>query len=249
MNNIHLKLTHIIAVLALISTIYSCDKDDTLMYGTSTMGNIVDGKFISDQGNIYNIVDQTCSGDLMSMKRAFIVCDILNETSKGSENEYDIRLTNIWSVLTKDIMSPTNITTEMLVQDPVHVEYAWISGGYMNLYVMFPSKVGSTTSHLINLVHEGCMIDSETKEEVSGTYHFSLRHNSFEDKIAPPQSLDYVMRGGYVSFPLSKYITEKEADFTIEWVWHTTVGEGLTSELETKSLTAEYTSEGFQHEK
>ena len=241
------KITSIITAIAVVCSISSCEKDNTIQYNNSTMGNIVDGQFISDQGNIFNIVDQTCIGDLMSMKRAFIVCDVLNKTAGGEKNEYDVRLTQIGSVLAKDIVPNENTTADMLIQAPGHVEYAWVSGGYMNLFIMFPVKVGSTTSHFINLVHEGCMIDPDTKEEISGTYRFSLRHNSYEDKITPPQTVDYVLSGGYVSFPLSTYITEKEAEFSIEWVWHKTVGEGLTSETEIKSLTTKYTSDGFQH--
>ena len=232
-------------MIAATISILACQKDNTIMYNNSTMGNIVDGQFISDQGNIFNVVDQTCIGNLNEQKRAFIVCDVLNRTEGGKENEYDIRLNTIASVLTKEVVNKEDINDEMSVQDPIHVKYAWVSGGYINLYILFPIKEGSTTSHLINLVHEGCMIDSETNEEVSGTYRFSLRHNSYEDKIMPPQTIGYVLAGGYVSFPLSSFISEKEAEFTIEWPWHKTLGESLTSETETKSLTTKYSSEGF----
>ena len=34
----------------------SCQKDDTLAYNNMTMGNIVEGKIVSDQGNKFNIV-------------------------------------------------------------------------------------------------------------------------------------------------------------------------------------------------
>lgn len=225
----------------------SCQKDDTLQYNNATMGNIVNGVFISDQGNRFNVVDQQCIGDLTSMQRAFIVCDVLNKTAGGSENEYDVRVNQIATVVTKDPVLHTNVTAEMMTQDPVHIENAWISGGYINMFIMFPSKVGSTTSHLINLVHEGGIIDGETKEEIPGTYRFTLRHNSNGDKITPPQVVDYVLAGGYVSFPLHSYITEKEADFSIEWTWHKNAGAGLSSETEVKTLEAKYTSDGFQH--
>ena len=117
----------------------------------------------------------------------------------------------------------------------------------LNLFIIFPVKAGSTTSHLINLVHEGCMTDAETKEEISGTYRFTLRHNSFGDKIEQPLTADYILTGGYVSFPLSSYISEKEAQFAIEWVWHKNVGAGLSSETETRAISTTYTSDGFQH--
>lgn len=229
------------------SLMISCQKDDTLQYNNSTMGNIVDGRFVSDQGNVFNVVDQQCLGKLDTMKRAFVVCDVLNKTAGGADNEYDVRVNQIATVLTKDPVYHVNTTAEMLVQDPIHIEYAWISGGYINLFVMFPVKSGSTTSHLVNLVHEGGIIDPETKEEIAGTYRFTLRHNSNGDKITPPQTVDYVLSGGYVSFPLSTYVTEKEADFRIEWTWHKNVGGGLSSETLVKTLDGKYTSDGFQH--
>jgi hypothetical protein len=245
MNSIKKGLIYLAAILA-GTFMTSCEKDNTLQYNNATMGNMVDGIFVSDQGNRFNIVDQRCDGQLDEMKRAFIVCDVLNKSAGGGENDYDVRLNHIASVLTKDVVLHTDVTEEMIIQDPIHIENAWISGGYINMVIMFPSKVGSSTSHLINLVHEGGMTDQQTKEEIAGTYRFTLRHNSFEDKIST-QPADYVMAGGYVSFPLSTYITEKEADFSIEWTSHISVGAGLSSETEVKSLKGKYTSDGFQH--
>ena len=91
-----------ITVLSLASV--SCAKDDTLYYSNLTMGNIVDGKFISDQGNIFNIEEQECTGNLESLSRAMILCDVLKKT-EGSENEYDIRLIDFVSVLEKDALT------------------------------------------------------------------------------------------------------------------------------------------------
>lgn len=239
-------VAYIISAIICLAAI-SCKKDNTIQYNNATMGNVVAGRFVSDQGNTFNVVDQNCLGKLDTMKRAFIVCDVLNKTAGGLDTEYDVRVNQIARVLTKDPVYHTETTAEMLIQDPVHIEYIWISGGYINMFIMFPIKVGSTTKHLINLVHEGCMIDPETNEEIEGTYRFTLRHNSEGDKIAPPQVVDYALSGGYVSFPLSSYISEKEADFSIEWTWHKNVGTGLSSETEVKTLNGKYTADGYQH--
>ena len=246
MNRIKKGIIFLAAIFA-ASLQVSCQKDNTLQYNNATMGNIVDGIFVSDQGNRFNIVDQNCYGNLQEMERAFIVCDVLNRSAGADENEYDVRLNHISKVLTKDAVPHTNLTEEMMIQDPIHIENAWISGGYINMYIMFPSKAGSSTPHIINLVHEGGMTDQETGEEIPGTYRFTLRHNSNGDKITPPQVIDYVLAGAYVSFPLNTYITEKEADFSIEWTWHKNAGSGLSSETEVKALKAKFTSEGFQH--
>ena len=247
MNRIRKGLNIFIAAVAATSLIASCQKDDTLQYNNATMGNIVDGRFVSDQGNIFNVVDQTCVGELPEMERAFVICDVLHRTAGGKENEYDVRVNQIASVLTKDVVALENTTAEMLIQDPVHIEYAWVSGGYVNLYIMIPMKSGSTTKHLINLVHEGEMTDVTTGGTLEGSYRFSLRHNADGDKIMPEVITDYVLGGGYVSFPLSSYISEKEAKFSIEWVSHKNVGAGLSSETETRAMSTTYTSDGFQH--
>ena len=47
---------YIIAGVILFN-IVSCKKDETLRYGNVTMGNRVNGKFISDQGNTFNLVE------------------------------------------------------------------------------------------------------------------------------------------------------------------------------------------------
>lgn len=235
-----------IAALA-VSFNTSCKKDDTLQYNNATMGNIVDGRFVSDQGNIFNIVDQQCSGQLDTMKRALVVCDVLNKTAGGAENEYDVRLNRIATVLTKNIVPNEAISDEMLVQDPIHIEHGWIAGGYINLYIIFPITVNSNTKHLINLVHEGSMKNQETGEDIEGTYHFTLRHNSFEDKVTYPLDKEYVLAGGYVSFPMNGYITESKAAFSIECIEGSeSTGEGDSKPI-TQTLRGEYTTDGYQH--
>lgn len=246
MNRIKKGLIYLAAILA-ASLQTSCQKDDTLQYNNGTMGNIVDGVFISDQGNRFNVVEQNCDGDLSTMKRAFVICDVLNRTAGGDDNEYDVRVNMITSVLAKDIVPITDVTDEIKIQDPIHIENAWVSGGYINMFIMFPIKADSKTTHIINLVHEGCIMDPETEKEIPGTYRFTLRHNANGDKITPDQVVDYKYAGGYVSFPLSSYVSGTEADFSIEWIWHQNAGSGLSSETIGHKLTAKYTSDGFQH--
>lgn len=248
MNGFRKAIFYLAAAAALTLSVFtSCKKDDTLHYNNVTMGNIVDGRFVSDQGNIFNIVDQQCSGQLDTMKRALVICDVLNKTAQGKDNEYDIRLNGIVTVLTKDIVPSAGITEEIQVQDPIRIEEAWISGGYINLYIMFPIKVGSKTMHLINLVHEGCIKDAATGEDMEGTYCFTLRHNSFEDKVTSDKDLEYVLAGGYVSFPLNSFITESKADFLLNWVVGTDNSDESSPKPVTQSLRGKYTTDSYQH--
>lgn len=233
------KLTCIAAALMCIAAV-SCKKDTTIQYNNMTMGNVTDGRFVSDQGNIFNIVekDKSINKDLLEMNRAYILCDVLNKTTGGLDNEYDIRLNAMVEVRTKDILTlGTELQEEQMVNDPAHIEYAWFSGGYLNLYVIFPMKKDSETPHLINLVQE------EAKEG----YLFRLRHNSYGEKLNTENANDYVMAGGYISFPVNSLITEDVAKIRLEWTWHKAYGNVLSTETEEKYREGEYVKGGFEH--
>ena len=121
------RINYIAAALLCLATV-SCKEDTTIMYYNATMGNIVEGTFISDQGNIFNIAeqDESCNKNLLEMKRAYILCDVLCKTEQGLENEYDIRLNAVADVLTKDIITlGTEAEEEKLVEDPISSEHAW----------------------------------------------------------------------------------------------------------------------------
>ena len=52
----------IISIALIAFAVVSCEDDRTTYYNNRTMGNVVDGRFISDKGNVFNVVDQTCDG-------------------------------------------------------------------------------------------------------------------------------------------------------------------------------------------
>lgn len=218
----------------------SCKKDTTIQYNNMTMGNIVNGTFVSDQGNIFNIVEQdkSCNGDLMTLERAYILCDVLNKTVGGLDNEYDVRLNAMAQVTTKDILPfDSEIEEDKLKEDPISIEYIWFSGGYINFYVMFPVKVGSETAHMVNLV----------QQESSEGYVFRFTHNAFGETLENGDSSEYAMAGGYISFPISTFIHEDEANVKVEWTWYKTIGMGLTQDTEVISATGIYKKGGFEH--
>lgn len=190
----------------------SCSKDDVIRYNNATMGNVVDGTFISDQGNIFNVVEQNCTGRLDTMKRAFVVCDILNATA-GKENEYDVRLNQIASVLTKEPLIQTEVTDEkLLANDPMIVSSLWISGGYINMYLAIPVMTENGRQHILNCVLD----DTATKD---GEYTFSFRHNADGEvlKEGNENNSKMVIAGAYASFPLDKIIKEDSAKLKMSW--------------------------------
>jgi hypothetical protein len=185
----------------------SCQKDSTLHYSNITMGNIVDGVFISDQGNIFNIKEQTCEGVIDTMKRAYISCDVL---SKTAEKTYDIRLNGFHNVFTKSPVDSTAVTdSAVFAEDPLMVYEMWYAGGYINMYIALYFKEGSGQSHLINLVRND-------EGAVPGIYEFTLRHNAFGE-LPGEGDTDFTLGGTYVSFPAADLIKEDEADIMIRW--------------------------------
>ena len=218
----------------------SCKKDTTIQYNNETMGNVDGSTFVSDQGNIFNIVEQEGNyyDELMKTERAYILCDVLNRTAGGQDNEYDIRLRAMLKVITKDIITlGTETTEEMVKEDPVDVKEIWPSGGYINFYIELPVRKNSQTAHLINLV----------QEEASEGYAFRLTHNAYgETREAYPDE-EFNIAGGYVSFPINTVIQENETKLKVEWTWYKTYGVITSKETETKGVEGTYKKGGFEH--
>ena len=227
-----------LAAMAILPAAVSCQEDDTLQYNNVTMGNVVAGTFISDQGNIFNVVEQNCTGKIDTMKRAIVVCDVLRK-SEGTDGAYDIRLNMLNSVLTKSPLTMSEMTDEdALVTDPVHIKEIWYSGGYLNMYVAIPIRNGSKNPHLINLVLD----DSATS---GNSYVFELRHNGFGE-IWSELNSDFVLAGAYVSFPIGEVIKGNEAKVTLKWKWHKEVGSGWNLEVVDNDLEFKWERGGFE---
>ena len=218
----------------------SCKKDTTIQYGNITMGNVDGSTFVSDQGNIFNIVEQEGNTyeELLKTERAYTLCDILSKTAGGQDNEYDVRLNAMVKVLTKDIVTlETEKTEDMLKEDPIYNINFWFSGGYINFFIEFPVKQGSQTPHMINLI----------QQESEKGYIFRLTHNADGETADSIPSNQIITAGGYVSFPINKLIQEKEAKVTIEWTWYKTYGAITSTETELKGIEVTYVKDGFEH--
>ena len=177
-------IIRIAAALAAFMIMASCAKDDTIRYNNITLGNFVGDKFVSDQGNEFTIVENMTGEKFDGIKRAIMQCDVLRKV-QGTENGYEVRVHYVGEVLTKSPVETAVAAAdpEKIVEDPIKIEDAWISGGYLNMYVMFevqayPQKEDS--KHMVNLVF--------TESEVgSGKYNLTLRHNSFGETLAPAE--------------------------------------------------------------
>ena len=239
MKNVSRIIIFIAAALMCLGTA-SCMKDTTIQYNNLTMGNVEGSTFVSDQGNIFNVVEYEGNyyDELMKTERAYILCDVLSKTAGGQDNEYDIRLNAMVKVLTKDIITlGTETTEDMVKEDPVDVKSIWLSGGYMNFYIEFPVRKNSQTAHLINLV----------QEEATEGYAFRLTHNAYgETREAYPDE-EFNIAGGYVSFPINTVIQENETKLKVEWTWYKTYGVITSTETEVKGIEGTYKKDGFEH--
>lgn len=227
------KILAIMAALCLIS----CQKDDTLQYFNTTMGNFSDGKFISDQGNTFNIKELACQNVSDTIARAIIVCDVL---SKTGEKEYDIRLHDVSGVFTKTPVDSTSVTdSTIFVENPLSIGEMWCSGGYINMFIYIPMKSGSTQAHLINLVRN----DASAEE---GVYEFVLKHNAYGE-IMTGEDTDFVLGGTYVSFPVAGMFKEDKATIRIRWTAHKEVEGAWSVETERNVLEYSWKKGGFEH--
>jgi hypothetical protein len=233
------------------------------------MGNFVGDKFISDQGNEFTIVENQTGEEIKDTKRAIMQCDVLQKTA-GTKNGYDVRVSYVGNVLTKEPLTfaEAGSDPEKTIEDPILVDQAWISGGYLNLYVMFEVQVNpkpEESKHMINLVYDPSSIGT-------GKITFALRHNAYGETLGGSQNEDnseeessddsanengiqtqskelvqWGLAGAYVSFQLSEIITDQSAELTLQWKQHIINENGWMAEIEDKSHTLTYSKDSFEH--
>ncbi len=231
------------ALIALIA-VTSCKKDDTICYDNVTMGNIEGENLISDQGNTFDIVEATYDVILEKFEygRVIFSCDVLRETA---ENRYDIRLTSIQSVLTKEPVKASTITPDLdvAVEDPIIIRELWYGGGYINMLIQFAHLRGSEGKHLINLVYE----DAVATEDGMKSYTFNLHHNAYGETPNEENHLNFDPSLGYVSFPVAGLIEGDKAKITVKYNTHPLVG-GHFDYLNSSEVSRTYDWEriGFQ---
>lgn len=208
MISIRKSIVYVVLTLSALVAV-SCEFDDTLYYNNQTMGNVVEGRFVSDQGNVFNVVEQECGGNIAAEDRVMVLCDVLNPT-EGASGEYDVRLISFYSVLVKDAVAYEAAGEgDMAVEDPIVVEQLWYSGGYLNILIRFQMIADSDTKHLVNLVHS---------KDAEGKYILTLRHNAYgETYDKQPVGTMVFNGGGYISFPLLDVVKEEEAKLVFKW--------------------------------
>lgn len=210
----------LISAIIAFTAVVGCQKDDTLYNGNITMANIVENTIVSDQGNIFDIVQSAYEVELdkFEHKRVILACDVLKKTA---DKRYNVRLHNIAPVLTKYPVNSSSVApdSDIAVDNPIIIRGIWYSGGYINMDIMFVHKSDSKEKHMINLVYEDAVATAE--DDAEKNYTFILRHNAFgEIPTTDDDLLDYETSAGFVSFPLAGLIQEDKAKITIKWSAH-----------------------------
>ena len=98
--------------------------------------------------------------------------------------DYDVRLNDVYSVLTKGIFNVTKATQDSIGNDSIGIEDIWIGSDYLNVQFVYP---GYNKTHFINLVNDTSRVFTD------GKVHLFFRHNSNEDSPV-------YLRSGIVSF-------------------------------------------------
>lgn len=114
---------------------------------------------------------------------------ILSNKKATGLYDYDVRINDIYEVLTKGIFSVTPATQDSIGNDSIYVEEksVWVGSNYLNVEFLYQ---GYNKTHFINLV-----VDS-LKTYNDGKIHLEFRHNANNDEPVYNQR-------GVASFDLS----------------------------------------------
>ena len=128
---------------------------------------------------------------------------LLSNKPDSAAYDHDVKLNDMYEVLTKGIFAVTPDTQDSIGNDNVYIEDMWIGSHFLNVEFVYP---GSSQLHFINLVSD----TSKTYDD--GKIHLEFRHNANNDYPA-------YNRRGIVSFDLKSL--ETQATDTLQIVVHT----------------------------
>lgn len=127
--------------------------------------------------------------------------------------DYDVKLNDLYVVLTKGVFNITPETQDSIGNDSIVVNEMWVGSKYLNVDFSYP---GYSKTHYINLVYD------QNKTYTDGKVHLEFRHNSNEDRAV-------YNRWGLVSFDISSL--QDNARDSIEMVIHVNVPDKAEDKL------------------
>ena len=130
-------------------------------------------------------------------QRVFLNYTILWESLETTYN-YDIKVNDIWNILTKEAIGLNAENADSIGNDPVKIEDIWVGGDYLNISFIF--KYGGEKPHMVNLI-ENTLSD----ETPSDMVELEFRHNAY-------QGTGTRLVEGFVCFNLKPFRVD-DADF------------------------------------
>ncbi len=127
-------------------------------------------------------------------QRLLIYYNILSDKTDTGVYDYDIRVTEAYKVLTKEIFQITPETQDSIGNDPVDAVSIWIGSKYLNVYFEYFTYLASIP-HYINLVYDSAKVYDDNK------IHLEFRHNANGDEA-------FHRRWGVASFDISSLQSE-----------------------------------------
>lgn len=136
-------------------------------------------------------------------QRVIAYYSLLSDRLTSGLYDYDIRLNNVRTVLTKDIFRITPETQDSIGNDSIIIDHMWVGSDYLNVQFVY---TGYNQVHFINLVSDPAKVYDD------GKVHLEFRHNSNDDSPV-------YYRRGLVSFRL-KPLKEGVAADSLQLVVH-----------------------------
>jgi len=121
---------------------------------------------------------------------------ILSNGAASSSYNHDVKLNDVYKVLTKGIFPITTATADSIGNDSIHVKNMWIGSDFLNVQFVY---TGYDKTHFINLVSDA------SKVYTDGKMHLEFRHNGNGDT-------PMYYRSGIVSFNLKSLQTGAGSD-------------------------------------
>ena len=137
-----------------------CRKDGFLSYTGRETGYIQDGVFTTDEGVKLVVEGNGRNYDIRSGRRVLVGYQI---TAIGTNGSYTIDLQELLETVTV-VPVPASESIGLVTDDPVLVDEAWFSGGYLNMTVSYGGKDASL--HSFPMTYE-----TDGKQTVLRLYH------------------------------------------------------------------------------
>lgn len=97
---------------------------------------------------------------------------ILSNTSDTSDYDHDVRLINVYEILTKGIFRIKPAEQDSIGNDQIEIKQLWVGSDYLNVEFNYPGY---------NKIHYISLVSDSTKTYTDNKIHLEFRHNANGD--------------------------------------------------------------------